>query len=1097
MNDKKNKSINENLKVDNSVDNPTDSSEDSLVDSLGSISFPEKEKEILAFWQDNQIFEKSLENTKAKTPYIFYDGPPFATGLPHHGHLVASTLKDIVPRYFTMKGYYVSRRFGWDCHGLPIEQEIDKKFEMSAHEYVKKHGIKSYNDECRSIVLRYTKEWEKTVRRLGRWVDFKDDYKTMDLSFMESIWWAFRRLWDLGLVYKGEKVVPFSTAFGTILSNFEATSNYKDVQDPAITILFKSGKQVESGDGEGEGGSREDLYFAAWTTTPWTLPSNLSLCVNEEIDYVRARDPERKIQFYIAKDRFDSYYGKKFKLEIKEHLKGKDLAGMSYVPLFPYFKELESEGAFKILTDDYVTISDGTGIVHQAPAFGEDDYRVMKRYGFKASINNNYVNICPVDDYGKFTKEVSDYVGMYVKDADKLIIKRLKEEGLLYDQATLVHSYPFCPRTDTPLIYRAISSWYVNVEKIKDDLLKSNQQINWVPDHIKEGRFGKWLEGARDWAISRNRVWGTPIPIWENDENGKFICIGSLEELQKYTGVKLNDLHRENVDPLTFKIAGEEGTYKRITDVLDCWFESGSMPYSQLHYPFENKQIFEIAFPAEYIAEGLDQTRGWFYTLTVLSTALFKKPAFKNVIVNGLVLAKDGRKMSKRLQNYTPPDTLMEQFGADALRLFLINSGLVRGEELRFNDDGVRDMVRRVLLPWYNSFKFFKTYADIDGWNPQRDLSFGDNILDKWILSRLQTLIATVTSEMDGYHLYNVVPALFKFIDELTNWYIRLNRRRFWEKGLEKDKKDAYSTLYTTIKELTTMMAPFAPFLSEFIYQELKKLSGDEDNGSSESVHLLTFPQADQHKIVLELEDAVARMEEIVLLGRQIRNQVQVKVKTPLRSLTVVHKSQSVLDGIKKHLEPFIKNELNVKEICYSTDESNFIKLFAKPNSPVLGKRLGKKFAPISAQISKLTHNQLEQIEGGEGITLDGELLASSDILVYREPKENATDVSSNRFITIKLDTKLDQELMMEGLAREMVNRIQRTRKEMNLNVAQRVNIFYSGESELEEVMKIHKEYISNETLAKEIIKDESAIDESNAFVIEKRKINLKIIPLK
>ncbi|MBF0297660.1 MAG: isoleucine--tRNA ligase [Oligoflexia bacterium] len=1063
-----------------------------------AISFPEKEKEILKFWQDNLIFEKSLQNTRAKTPYIFYDGPPFATGLPHHGHLVASTLKDIVPRYFTMKGYYVSRRFGWDCHGLPIEQEIDKKFEMSAHEYVKKHGIKSYNDECRGIVLRYTKEWEKTVRRLGRWVDFKDDYKTMDLSFMESIWWAFKRLWDLGLIYKGEKVVPISTAFGSVLSNFEATSNYKDVQDPAITILFKSGKKVVNDDGDSE-----ELYFAAWTTTPWTLPSNLSLCVNEEIEYVRARDPEKKIQFYMAKDRFDALYGKKFKLDIKEILKGKDLVGMSYVPLFPYLKELESDGAFKVLADDYVTIGDGTGIVHQAPAFGEDDYRVMKKFGFKPNSN-----ICPVDEYGKFTKEVTDYVGMYVKDADKIIIRRLKEEGLLYDQATIVHSYPFCPRTDTPLIYRAISSWYVNVEKIKEDLIKCNQQINWVPDHIKDGRFGKWLEGARDWAISRNRVWGTPIPIWQNDVTEKFICIGSLEELQKYSGVKINDLHRENVDPLTFSIAGEEGTYKRITDVLDCWFESGSMPYSQLHYPFENKEIFEKTFPAEFIAEGLDQTRGWFYTLTVLSTALFKRPAFKNVIVNGLVLAKDGRKMSKRLQNYTAPDILMEQFGADALRLFLINSGLVRGEELRFNDDGVKDMVRRVLLPWFNSYKFFKTYAEIDGWNSERDLVFGNNILDRWILSRLQTLIATVTKEMDGYHLYNVVPALFKFIDELTNWYIRLNRRRFWEKGLELDKKEAYSTLYTTIKDLTTMMAPFAPFLSESIFQELKKLGGLKD---CESVHLLPFPVANEKMIIEELEDAVGRMEEIVLLGRQIRNQVQIKVKTPLKSLTVVHKAQNVLSGIKNHLEHFIKNELNVKEIHYSTEEGNFIKLFAKPNAPVLGKRLGKRFAVISALISKLTHHELEKVEKGEGLTLEGEKLESSDILVYREAKEGGSvDVSSSRFITIKLDTKLDPDLIMEGLAREIVNRIQRTRKDMNLNVAQRINIFYLGDQELEQVMQEHNEYISNETLAKEISKEtakeenKSGKDESgagssggNLFTIEKRNINLRIVPLK
>ncbi len=768
-----------------------------------AFSFVETEQEILKFWKEKDIFKKSLEKTKSGAPYIFYDGPPFATGLPHHGHLVGSILKDAVPRYWTMKGRYVERRFGWDCHGLPVEHEIDKKLGMSAQAAVEKLGIKGYNDECRGIVQRYTNEWEKTITRIGRWVDFENDYKTMDVTFMESVWWVFKQLWDKKLIYQGTRVVPYSTALGTVLSNFEAGQNYMDVQDPAVTVLFKL--------------KDEDAYVAAWTTTPWTLPSNLCLCAGADIDYVKVKEKESGKSIYFAKDRLEAY-SKKREFETLEEMKGSDLKGKKYEPLFSYFSKYESEGAFQILNDGYVTTDAGTGIVHIAPAFGEDDNRVMKEAKIDALE-------CPIDDHGLFTDAVSDFVGQYVKDADKGIIKKLKDEDKVFEQSVLVHSYPFCPRSDTPLIYKVIPSWYVNVESIKDKLLKSNSQVRWVPDHLKDGRFGKWLEGARDWSISRNRVWGTPLPVWFNQKSEKFLCIGSIEELEKYTGIKVDDLHREVVDPIEFNIDGEEGTYKRITEVLDCWFESGSMPYAQLHYPFENSDVFEQGFPAEFIAEGLDQTRGWFYTLTVLSTALFEKPAFKNVIVNGIVNAEDGKKMSKRLKNYTAPDLLMEDFGADALRLYLINSGLVRAEDQRFADSGVKDMVRRALLPWYNSFKFFSTYAEVDGWNSKENFEVGDNITDRWILSNLQTLKKNISKEMEAYKLYNVVPALFTFIEDLTNWYIRLNRSRFWGEGLSDDKCSAYSTLYTCIKELSTAMAPFSPFLSEHVYQELLKFN--------------------------------------------------------------------------------------------------------------------------------------------------------------------------------------------------------------------------------------------------------------------------------
>lgn len=1013
-----------------------------------SFSFVENEHQVLSFWKDQDIFKKSLERTQDKEPFIFYDGPPFATGLPHHGHLLGSTLKDIVPRYWTMKGRYVERRFGWDCHGLPVEYEIDKKLGMSAQDAVEKLGVKAYNDECRGIVQRFTKEWQKTVSRIGRWVDFENDYKTMDATFMESVWWVFKELWEKNLVYQGTKVVPFSTALGTVLSNFEATSNYQDVQDPAVTVLFKV-------DGE------EDTYLAAWTTTPWTLPSNLCLCVGADIDYVKVKDEDKNLFMYLAKARLE-HYSKKRNLTVVEEMKGSELKGKTYTPLFDFFAELKSDGAFQVLNDDYVTTEDGTGIVHTAPAFGEDDNRIMKEAGINAIV-------CPVDDAGKFSAKVGPYAGVHVKDADKQIIKDLKESGKLYEQSVLVHAYPFCPRSDTPLIYKSIPSWYVKVEENVENLLKSNDQINWVPDHIKAGRFGKWLEGARDWAVSRNRVWGTPLPIWKNDVSEKCICIGSIAELKELSGVELTDLHRENTDTITFTVDGEEGTYKRITEVFDCWFESGSMPYAQLHYPFENQEVFEKGYPAEFIAEGLDQTRGWFYTLTVLSTALFNKPAFKNVIVNGLVMAEDGKKMSKSLKNYTPPDELMEEYGADALRLYLINSGLVKGEEQRFTDAGVKDMVRRALLPWYNAFRFFQTYASVDGFQVSENFTAGDNIVDQWVVSKLQTLKKNIAKEMEEYKLYNVVPALFHFIEDLTNWYIRLNRSRFWGEGLNSDKCAAYSTLHYVLTEISKCMAPFTPFLAEYTFKELKKFDSNE---TAASVHLCDYPEADDKKIKPVLEDAVDRMQQLILLGRQKRNQVQIKVKTPLATLTIIHKDKALLDEISK-LETYIQTELNVKSIEYSTEEDQFIKLFAKPNFKVLGKKLGKRMGQFGKLITSLSAKDLADFEANGEIELGGEKFISEDIDIFREAKEG-TQALSNRYISIDMDVVLTDELIEEGLAREVVNRIQRSRKDLGFNIDDRIIVEYSGDEKLVAAINKHASYIAGETLCSKITENDS-----------------------
>ena len=1028
-----------------------------------SFSFVQAEHAVLSYWEKEKVFEQSLAASADKPPYIFYDGPPFATGLPHHGHLVGSTLKDIIPRYYTMKGYYVQRRFGWDCHGLPIEHEIDKALGMSASEAVEKMGVKGYNDECRKIVQRYTAEWRKTITRIGRWVDFDNDYKTMDSSFMESVWWVMKQLWEKDLIYRGVKVVPFSTALGTVLSNFEAGSNYQDVQDPAITVLFKL--------------HDENAYMSAWTTTPWTLPSNLALCVNLNITYVKVRDTDIDKIIYLAKDRLEAV-GKGKNLEVLSEHSGSELVGKTYEPLFPYFADKVEEGAFQVVADDYVSTEAGTGIVHQAPAFGEDDFRVLKTNGITALV-------CPVDLEGKYTEEVTDFAGVYVKDADKDIIRRLKDEGKLYIQEVYQHSYPFCPRSDTPIIYRTIPSWYVKVAQIKQRIAASNQQVNWVPDHIRDGRMGNWLDNAIDWCISRNRYWGTPLPIWINDTTDNMVCIGSIDELEQYSGVRVDDLHREYVDELTFTIEGEDGTYRRIDEVLDCWFESGSMPYAQLHYPFENTELFEAGFPAEYIAEGLDQTRGWFYTLLVLSTALFDKPAFRNVIVNGIVMAEDGKKMSKRLQNYTPPDELMEEYGADALRLYLINSGLVKAEEQRFTDAGVKDMVRRALLPWYNSFKFFQTYAGIDSWQATADAAASDNITDQWILSRLQSLKANVAREMAEYKLYNVVPALFEFIEDLTNWYIRLNRSRFWVEDMTADKQAAYQTLYTTLSELTICMAPFAPFLAEHIHRELTAFSGAE---RPNSVHLCAYPAAEESLIQPVLEAAVSRMQNIILLGRQKREQVKIKTKIPLCRLTIIHESQDMLDEIAR-LEGYIASELNVKSIEYTTDEGKYINLYAKPNSPVLGKRFGKAFNQYRLLIQDLDARALNQLQADGSLELDGETFSTEDILVFREAKEG-NEALSNRFISIDIDCTLNDDLVDEGLAREVVNRIQKTRKDIGLEVTDRISVTFHADNKLAAAIEKHRDYIAGETLCNTFVAGEAG---DHAFDVDGNALALKI----
>ncbi len=990
--------------------------------------FPEREERILAFWQKENIFKKSLEQTKKGPIFSFYDGPPFATGLPHYGHLLAGTIKDVIPRYQTMRGCYVKRRFGWDCHGLPVENEIEKAKELSGAGAIEQFGIGKFNEECRSIVLRYTEEWKRTVQRMARWVDFDTTYHTMDKGFMESVWWVFAELHKKGLIYEGFKVMPFSARLGTPISNFEANLNYKDVDDPSLIVTFPLEDEPE-------------VSLVAWTTTPWTLPSNLGVAVHPDLTYVKVR-VEGKI-YILAEARLKANFPE---AEVLERFKGKTLKDKKYLPLFGYF---ENPKAFRILVDEFVSLEEGTGIVHMAPAFGEADFFICMREGIDV--------VCPVDQNGRFTAEVPDYQGLFVKDADKEIIRRLKANGRVVFHGQVRHRYPFCWRSDTPLIYKAVRTWFVAVEKIKDKLLKANSQIHWVPGHIKDGRFGKWLESARDWAISRNRYWGTPIPVWRN-EKGDCIVISSVKELEEKTNKEVVDLHRHYIDDLTFEHKGE--TYKRIPEVFDCWFESGSMPYAQNHFPFENKEETLQAFPADFIGEGLDQTRGWFYTLTVLSAALFDKPAFKNVIVNGIVLAEDGAKMSKRLKNYPEPDAVIGKFGADAIRLYLLSSPGVVADDVRFTGKNVELVLRQVLIPFWNSYVFLATYANIYQWKPHGQFKRPKADIDRWILSLTQKLAFDVSSALDRFELKEAVEPFVGFIDQLTNWYIRRSRSRFWADEASQDRNEAFETLYTVLMTLTKIAAPFIPFLSDAIYREL----GSKEDPAS--VHLCRFPGAKERDLVLEAE--MADVQIVVSIGHALRKENKVKVRQPLPKAHVICADEERLSALKrqKHL---IADELNVKDVQFESDETAFVELKAKPNFRVLGKKVGKLMNAVQQVISKLSRQQLQKLQEGKSLVIpvEGEevVLTPEDVAVERHVKGELIALT-DQGVTALLDVSLTEPLLLEGIAREIVNKINTMRRDDNFAVTDRISVKIQTTSRVHDAFHQHRDYICHEVLA-------------------------------
>lgn len=1010
----------------------------------GKVSFPEMEEQVLEFWNKQKTFEKSLELREGCQPYTFYDGPPFATGLPHYGHLIASTQKDIIPRYQTMRGHYVERRFGWDCHGLPVEMEMEKTMNLaSKKEIAEKIGIAEFNEACRSIVLRYTSEWRKTITRIGRWVDMDNHYKTMDKSFMESVWWVFKQLWDKGLVYEGKKVLPYSFRLGTPLSNFEAGLNYQDVQDPSIFIKFKVL-------------NKENEYVLAWTTTPWTLPSNMALAAGPEIDYVKVKHTDGN-EYYLAEALLSKVFKHEEDYQVLNKLKGTELAGIEYEPLFPFFADKRAEGAFRLVNADYVSTEDGTGIVHIAPAFGEDDYNVGRLNGIPL--------VDPVNDNAEFTDLVPDYKGIYIKDADKQIIKDLKEKHLLFRHDTFVHSYPMCWRSNTPLIYKAISTWFVKVEDIKEKMIANNKQVHWVPENIKEGRFGKWIANARDWAISRNRYWGTPIPVWKT-ESGKVFCIGSVEELEKLSGQKIDDIHMHFIDQLEIRDPETGEIAKRIPEVFDCWFESGSMPYAQSHYPFENKEDFENKFPADFIAEGLDQTRGWFYTLLVLSSALFDKPASKNIVVNGIVLAEDGSKMSKSKKNYPDPHYMLDSYGADAVRLYMINSPLVKADDLKFSEVGVKEVVKTLLLPLWHSYSFFITYANVDNWNPEehKNVQLNDP-LDKWIFSALQTLIKDVTEAMDVYDLNKAVSPFVNFIDQLTNWYIRRSRRRFWKSGDDSNKNEAYYTLYHVLLEFSKVIAPFLPFISENIYQNLRT------SDMPESVHLCDYPQYIEEFRHPEVEERMSLIQSAVYMGRALRAKHLLKTRQPLKAIHLVTKNKEMQQSLAE-MSDLIKDELNVKEVLFSDKEESLVNLSAKANFKVLGSKLGKNMKDAAAKIQEFSVEDVVSMENGNtvDIVVGDQTFAISlgDILIQRTQKEGMVAESQNG-LTVALDTHISQDLLDEGLAREFINRVQTIRKESNFDVTDKIKVSFSGDDALKSALMGNLDYIKAETLTVEL----------------------------
>ena len=1010
------------------------------------MNFVEREKQVEKFWEDNQIFEKSMKVREGNPSYVFYDGPPTANGKPHIGHVETRVIKDMIPRYRTMKGYQVPRKAGWDTHGLPVELEVEKKLGLDGKDQIEKYGVEPFIEQCKESVWKYEGMWEDFSHTVGFWADMKNPYVTYHNDYIESEWWALKEIWKKGLLYEGHKIVPYCPRCGTPLSSHEVAQGYKDVKERSAVVRFKV--------------KGEDAYILAWTTTPWTLPSNVALCVNPDEDYVKVTS--KGYTYYMAAALVDTVLGEG--AEVLEHYQGKDLEFKEYEPLFPYAeKRIGNKKAYYVVCDTYVTLTDGTGVVHIAPAFGEDDSKVGHRYDLP------FVQL--VNEKGEMTEE-TPWAGTFCKKADMAVLQALEDKDLLFDAPLFEHSYPHCWRCDTPLIYYARETWFIRMTAVKEDLIRNNNTINWIPESIGKGRFGDWLENVQDWGLSRNRYWGTPLPVWQC-ECGHQDCIGSIEELKEKADNCPDDieLHRPYIDAVTIKCPKCGKEMHRVPEVIDCWFDSGSMPFAQHHYPFENKETFEKQFPAQFISEAVDQTRGWFYSLLAISTLLFNKAPYENVIVLGLVQDENGQKMSKSKGNAVDPFDALQTYGADAIRWYFYTSS-APWLPSRFAGKTVVEGQRKFMGTLWNTYAFFVLYANIDNFDATKySLEYEKlAVMDKWLLSRLESTVKAVDDNLENYRIPEAAKALQSFVDDMSNWYVRRSRERFWAKGMEQDKINAYMTLYTALVTVAKAAAPMIPFMTEDIYQNLVK---SIDASAPESIHLCDFPEVHENWIDPKMEEDMADLLEIVVMGRAARNTANIKNRQPIGTMYV--KSEFQLSEFYKEI---IEDELNVKEVVFKDDIADFISYSFKPQMRTVGPKYGKLLNKIKTVLSELDGNKAmaELKSTGElKLDIDGQkiVLLEEDLLIDMAQMEGYVS-ESDHTITVVLDTNLTPELIEEGFVRELVSKIQTMRKEAGFEVMDKIRVYAKDNDKIVDIMKNHGDEIKSEVLAEDIVTGET-----------------------
>jgi len=1020
-------------------------------DEVKHLAYPKAEVEILNWWKQNEIFEKSLKSRADGIPFTFFEGPPTANGKPGIHHVMARTVKDLFCRYKTLKGFRVDRKAGWDTHGLPVEIEVEKELGLDGREQVQEYGIAKYNEKCRESVLKYKHLWNDLTNRMGYWVDLENPYVTFENDYIESVWWAFKQLYEKDLIYKGYKIQWYSPGSGTVLSSHEVSLGYKETQDPSIYVKFPLDAD-------------ENVYFLAWTTTPWTIISNMALAVNKKLDYVKIKvvvdDTE---EFYILAEKcLDEAIDEEY--EIVDRYKGSDLEGWIYKPIFDYAsKEFDKKEAWRVVLADYVTTDDGTGVVHTAPAFGADDYTTAQK--------ENIPMFNPITAEGRFEDSIEEFAGQWFKVADKDISRAIKEKGKMYKHETYLHNYPFDWRKGTPLMSYPVESWFIKTTDVKQKMVDYNKKINWKPESTGTGRFGTWLENNVDWAVSRQRYWGSPLPIWMSDKNPDYIeCIGSVQELKKKAGLPDDaeiDLHRPYIDELTWS-GPDGGTMVRVPDLMDVWFDSGAMPWAQWHYPFENKDKFKDNFPADFIAEGVDQTRGWFYTLHALGTMLFDKPAYNNVVSNGLVLDENGEKMSKSKGNTVDPFEMLQTYGADTVRWYMMSNSSP-WENLKFGESGLQETQRKFFNTIVNIYSFFAMYANIDGFTysgsplPKSERTE----MDRWIVSRLNTTVKQVDEHLDDYEPTRAAREIEQFVEELSNWYVRRSRRRFWKEGKSINKTAAYQTLYECLKSLAKIISPTAPFMGEWLFQKLNDVTGKDEK----SVHLSFYPTVEETAIDKQLEKRMEVARTVTSVVLRLRNQIDINVRQPLSKiiLPMDGEHRAMVEAVKD----IILDEVNVKDIRFVDDDSGIVDKSAKPNFPKLGKRLGKRMKAVAAKVNDLSNEDISNFEKKGSLTLvmddQSEIVINSDELEIQRTGLEGWSVETQDGITVALDTEISKELLEEGVTREFMNRVQNMRKEADYDVTDRINIGYSGSEFLESALHKKMDTIKNETLAEEI----------------------------